>query len=255
MLEAALHEHNSFVTLTYDDEHVPQNLSVDKSEIQLFLKRVRKAGFKVRYYAVGEYGDVSERPHYHLALFGFQSCDFGITRKRTAGCCPQCDRIRDIWGKGQVMLAPLEPQSAAYVCGYVVKKMTKEDDIRLNGRAPEFGMMSLRPGLGLGMIPDVASTLLEHNLDTLPDVPFALQHGTKKWPLGRYLRQNLRKQIGRDKNAPQATLDKLQAELCVMRDTAWRNKEKLSKVYMDQTEGRRIQINARAQRTRKRGTL
>ena len=65
-----------FVTLTYDDNQVPMNDNADlilyKPDLQNFLKRLRKRkdGERIRYFAVGEYGTQSGRPHYHLCLFG-----------------------------------------------------------------------------------------------------------------------------------------------------------------------------------------
>ena len=63
-----------FVTLTYDDEKVPKTASglmtLQKSDLQKFFKRLRKKTHeKISYYAVGEYGDKTQRPHYHIILF------------------------------------------------------------------------------------------------------------------------------------------------------------------------------------------
>lgn len=61
----------SFVTLTYDDSHVPMDNSVSKRDLQLFFKRLRKnSELQFRYYAVGEYGSNTNRPHYHAIIFG-----------------------------------------------------------------------------------------------------------------------------------------------------------------------------------------
>ena len=72
ILEAKEHLFSSFVTLTYDDEHMPKDGSLCKKHLQQFIRRLRKALYprKIRYYAVGEYGDKSWRPHYHLIVFG-----------------------------------------------------------------------------------------------------------------------------------------------------------------------------------------
>lgn len=84
--------------------------------------------------------------------------------------------------------------------------------------------MSLKPGIGADFVPEIASTLLQHNLEArLDDVPAALQHGKRQLPLGRYLRRKLREQIGRSPDAPQSTLDKVKEDLRPLRETAFDN--------------------------------
>lgn len=103
------------------------------------------------------------------------------------------------------MLGTLEAASAGYVAGYVTKKLTAADDERLLGRHPEFSRMSLRPGIGADFMHDVASTIMQFNLEeaTQGDVPSSLRHGSRTLPLGRYLRRKLRVLVGKEANAPQ----------------------------------------------------
>lgn len=213
MLEAAQHGDNAFVTLTYDDEHLPAGGTLEPKHLQDWFKRFRSliAPIRIRYFAVGEYGDNSFRPHYHAALFGFPSCSWGHTRseRRTRGCCVSCNYVEKSWGMGSIMLGTLEPSSANYVAGYVTKKMTNahDDMVRqwLNGRHPEFARMSLRPGIGCSAMDEVASEFMKFNLDnTQADVPSALRHGKKELPLGKYLRRQLRRRIGREVQTPKA---------------------------------------------------
>lgn len=71
--------------------------------------------------------------------------------------------------------------------------------------------MSNRPGIGAAAVPEIASTLLQYNLDTSqPDVPTCLAHGKRRLPLGRYLRRKLRQQIGKEPNAPTEIREALQ---------------------------------------------
>lgn len=121
------------------------------------------------------------------------------------------------WTFGQVYGGSLETESAQYIAGYVTKKMTKPDDMRLHGRFPEFSRMSNRPGIGADAMHDVASVLLQHNFNEA-DVPAALRHGSRLLPLGRYLRRKLRAYIGREEGAPQEVIDALQAQLSSMWD-------------------------------------
>lgn len=232
MLEAALKSDNAFVTLTYNDDTLPRCKpsttqssdglpTLDPSHLQNFLKRLRWAikPIKIRFYACGEYGDETFRPHYHVALFGFPTCLHGRTRERKgrpdwANCCPQCEMVGNQWRHGDVVLGTLETNSAQYLAGYVTKKMTRHDDPRLDGRYPEFARMSLRPGIGHDFLHDVASTMLTLNLEkTQPDVPSGLRHGSRTLPLGRYLRRKLRLLIGKEANAPQSEIEKYKAEM------------------------------------------
>lgn len=121
-------------------------------------------------------------------------------------------------------LGTVETASAQYVCGYVTKKMTKADDPRLDGRFPEFARMSLKPGIGADAMHEVASTLLQFDLETgMDDVPSSLRHGSRTLPLGNYLTRRLRKLVGKDEAAPQSTLDKVEEELRPMREAAFEN--------------------------------
>lgn len=184
ILETNLHAANTFATLTYNDQHLPDDGSVKPRDLSLWLKRLRKEmSTRIRYYGCGEYGDISKRPHYHLALFGYPSCERGSTRgdylKRGRSCCSACDKIHATWNKGSILLGELNETTAAYIAGYVTKKMTKIDDPRLEGRHPEFSRMSLKPGIGYDMVPEIASTILEYDLETMEDVPTQLQHGKR----------------------------------------------------------------------------
>lgn len=228
MLESTQHPNNTFVSLTYRDDTLPvtsdMSPTLNPRDLQLWLKSFRKAisPSRMRYYAVGEYGDETQRPHYHVAVFGYPNCTYGNSRysKSRQNCCSHCDLIRDTWGRGQVFLGDLSINSAQYIAGYVTKKLTSKNDPRLSGRHPEFGRMSLKPGIGADFMHEVASTLLglEH-FDQ--DVPASLQHGSRKLPLGRYLRRRLRELIGRDKASPPEAIKQLQEELQPLRQAAF----------------------------------
>lgn len=82
--------------------------------------------------------------------------------------------------------------------------------------------MSNRPGLGAGIVDEIASTLMQHRLeDVIEDVPLVLRHGKKIMPLGKYLRRRLRTRIGREANAPQSILDKMEEEVRPLREAAF----------------------------------
>lgn len=206
MLEMHQHSESSFVTLTYNTAHRPVDNSLVPDDLQYWLKRIRKdvSPLHLRFFAVGEYGETSGRPHYHVALFGYPNCLRGQTDVRRARCCTWCDRLSDTWGKGGVLSGQLTAESAQYVVGYVVKKLTRADDPRLEGRRPEFARMSLRPGIGAYFATNIAQGLQRFNLDyTEGDAPVALRHGKKLLPLGRYIRGKVREELYGSKDAPE----------------------------------------------------
>lgn len=232
LLEAGEHGSNSFLTLTYNEENLPHTMNglptLAPEDLRNWLKRIRKAvaPIRLRYYAVGEYGDVSARPHYHLALFGFQSCRNGSTirhrgRTMAAQCCSTCRLVQATWAAGDIESGTLEEASAQYLVGYVLKKMTRYDDGRLYGRMPEFARMSLRPGIGQRAMHDIADVILTLGLDVSEaDVPSALRRGARMWPMGRYLRQQLRLMTGKEINTPDEVLLEAAEKLRPMREAA-----------------------------------
>lgn len=205
-MESLCHSDSAFVTLTYADDTIPHGASLVPVHLSEFVKRLRDrvSPQRIRFYGVGEYGDKSERPHYHVILFGYATCLRGRSAydERRSNCCSQCDRIRDAWGFGNILLGSVTPESVGYVCGYIVKNMRRTDDHRLNGRWPEFSRMSLKPGIGFDALWEVADTLMKYNLDERDeDVPTGARVGSRLNPYGRYLRRKLRELIGRDPKA------------------------------------------------------
>ncbi|QXP07965.1 MAG: replication initiator protein [Arizlama microvirus] len=188
LLETMKHEHSTFLTLTYDDVYLPSGGTLVPRDVQLFIKRLRKAIYpiQIRYFFVGEYGDQTNRPHYHAALFGIHA---GFT-----------EIVKKAWPYGHVMLGDLNSHSAQYIAGYTVKKMTAKDDTRLNGRYPEFARMSLRPGIGALAVDDISKALSNKFGKTLidieGDVPKSLKMGSKSMPLARYIRRKIRERLG-----------------------------------------------------------
>lgn len=197
-LESLCHEENCFVTLTYRDEDLPEGASVRPDHMSSFVKRLRERvkPTRFRFFGVGEYGDESERPHYHLSLFGLSGVTDRIGREvrfyGAAGFISEC------WPYGNVMVAEFNELTAQYVAGYVVKKMTAKEDDRLNGRHPEFARMSLRPGLGAMAMPKIIQQLRDTGQEWIleTDVPRSLKLGKRSIPLGRYLLRKLREEAG-----------------------------------------------------------
>jgi len=151
--EAQLHELNCFVTLTYDDRHLPPGASLVKRDFQNFMRYLRRQhDGKIRFYAAGEYGDQTNRPHYHALLFGIDFADKRPHTKNNQGDQLFTSELLDkIWGKGQCYLGSVTPQSAGYVAKYCIKKVNGQlAASHYQGRQPEFALMSLKPGIGAG---------------------------------------------------------------------------------------------------------
>lgn len=175
VLEAKKYKHNYFVTLTYDDEHLPSNGSLRLEDVQLFMKRLRRKfkTSKIRVVYSGEYGDASLRPHYHLLLFNlplrdcssvFQMYDNLKQRyvnylrpAKSSNELLYSRTIYDLWidGKtyqhlGNISVGKVNYDTAAYVAQYVQKKCNPKmaDTYRRLNLVPEFLHMSNRPGIG-----------------------------------------------------------------------------------------------------------
>lgn len=157
--ESLLHEWSWFVTLTYDQEHVPADLSLSKREWQLFAKRLRKRRGKFRFFATGEYGSVNKRPHFHAVLFGLELRDLKPVEGRKVGGSGELYTSEELvacWGRGFVSVGHVTPESIAYVTKYASKKRGRRApeerfDVETGETwkvEPEFVVMSRRPGLG-----------------------------------------------------------------------------------------------------------
>ena len=170
--EASLYKHNSFLTLTYNDDNLPDGGTLVKEHWQEFMKALRQwrvrtcpgckgegkdcmecESRRIRFYMVGEYGEDKQRPHYHALLFNLDFADkYGIRRSKRhlVYGSPQVEKI---WQKGDIYLGTVTPASAQYVTGYITKAVRgKEDEVKAyyGERLPPFTLMSRRPGIGRG---------------------------------------------------------------------------------------------------------
>lgn len=165
LLEALSHDSKNitFLTFTYDDKSLPSDCSISRRPLQLFFKSLRKAiaPRKIRYYAVGEYGEQSQRPHYHAIIYGLP---------------PEFD-YQKFWHLGFTMAGSFTSDSAQYVAGYVVKKFIKRGDLRKR----EFTAMSLKPAIGLNAALELKKyenhPIFKRALEGSGDVPPGLRHG------------------------------------------------------------------------------
>lgn len=114
-----------FITLTYDDSHYRHHLFPEISEIQKFINRLRKFK-KVRYLAVGELGDKSNRAHYHMILFSEDELDDLSLLKRGDQPLFRSVLLEKCWdNKGFVSVGMCTAASIAYTIGYIVSKDKK----------------------------------------------------------------------------------------------------------------------------------
>lgn len=151
VLEArAFGDNNSFITLTYDPEYMPSDMSLHKEDFQKFMKRLRKnSGKKIRYYMCGEYGELHNRPHFHACLFGYKPDDLYVWSIHDGIKLYRSPFLEKCWPLGFVTVGDVTYESAAYVARYVLKKKTGLiAEEHYNGRLPEYTNMSLKPGIG-----------------------------------------------------------------------------------------------------------
>lgn len=162
MHEAKMHERNCFITLTYDNEHLPSDRSLDVREFQLFMKRLRnRFGDGIRFYHCGEYGELNGRPHYHACLFNFDFEDKTLWKVSNGVRLYVSRSLSEVWGKGFVTVGDVTFESAAYVARYILKKVNGDAAESHYGakidlttgeffdkRKPEYTTMSRRPGIG-----------------------------------------------------------------------------------------------------------
>lgn len=168
MMEAREHEFSWFVTLTYDDLHLPTGARSDpatgevlsfvptlrKRDVQLFMKSLRKAvaPVRIRFFCSGEYGDKTFRPHYHLIVFGLPLDDLKFYKAGSAGqLYYNSPTISKAWDeKGYCVVAPATYETMLYTSRYVTKKLKgfESSFYKANGIEPPFSLMSRKPGIG-----------------------------------------------------------------------------------------------------------
>lgn len=224
-----------FVTLTYDPEHVPHstytdnqglkhsNYTLRKVDLQDFFKRLRRRfdssgdydlpQRRIRYYAAGEYGEMTLRPHYHCIIFGLSFDDVQATPALTPLGDPVTNDLGDpyynsrildaVWSYGLVSCAQMTWRTCAYVARYVTKKWSsgydsKDRNFNLYNFfcvEPEFSIMSLKPGIGseyldywLSVHPDAdAVDILAYSKVSVSD-----QSGGKSVRIPKYIKRKFR---------------------------------------------------------------
>lgn len=158
MHESQMYDGSSFVTLTYDDEHLPDEGGLCYRDFQLFMKRVRKRLGPTRFFMCGEYGEQFSRPHFHAALFGLWFPDLLPYKHLPSGSkIFTSELLSELWGNGFCSVGDVTFESAAYIARYVLKKVGNDVERlgtvdystgALSVKRAEFSQASRRPGLG-----------------------------------------------------------------------------------------------------------
>ena len=202
-LEMQFHKQSSFLTLTYDDDHLPDSASLEKRDYQLFMKRYRKhlatyeQGKKIRYLACGEYGERLGRPHYHALIFGHQFDDLQRIENAPSGEPQyQSETLNQLWGKGRCTIGEANGRTANYIAAYVSKKQTGYKRNEAFGRADldtgEWTEIEA-PGLFMSRMPGIGARFYENfKTDVFPSDELIIKG--KRYPVPPYyyslLKQN-----------------------------------------------------------------
>lgn len=185
MHEASQHHESSFVTLTYDDEHLPKYGSLssdstngdtwqqpkDKHHVSKFIKRLRHETPNLRYYLVGEYGDKSNRAHYHACIFGHAFTKDRVLIRTQPSWLWTSKRLTEVWGLGMVSVGALTFTTAQYVTNYVTKKLTADRRyVRTDTTTGELinlvqpkAYMSRRPAIGRTWLDSYGDRVYDHD--------------------------------------------------------------------------------------------
>lgn len=146
----------NFITLTYDENHVPIadfTPTLNKPDLSGFIKRLKKrqsyllqtkymdldqTKWKLRYFACGEYGTKTDRPHYHIIMFNL---------------LPELlEKIGEVWTDGQIQVERKIGKGAiAYTAKYVMKRQKDVDD---DTKEKPFTLTSRNPFLGYQYVSD-----------------------------------------------------------------------------------------------------
>lgn len=203
-------DNSLFVTLTYDDDHIPCMLSdgsgkivrgaesgnkfgmiggtLQKKDIQDWLKRLRRTvdynydhPDPIRYYLAGEYGSNTHRPHYHVCLFGLPDDLAPIGVNKLGNPLYQSELINETWANGHTVVGKLNASTAAYTARYTLKKAQGQDHIFNDslGINREFNTMSRKPGIGVNYFNAHADEIYEHDEIILPAVSKDKPHVVK----------------------------------------------------------------------------
>ncbi len=131
--ENQMHSESMFITLTYNDENLPIDESLNLKHTQNFIRALRQKIHpqKIRFYIAGEYGEESRRPHYHAIIFGYRFGDLELWKHDDTPLYTS-ETLSNIWNKGFCSIGEVNQTTAQYVAKYVTKKINF-----IEGKSPE----------------------------------------------------------------------------------------------------------------------
>lgn len=187
--ESKMHEDNCFLTLTYEDKHLPKHGSLDPSQFSQFVKSYRNKlkrdgkNADIKFFGCGEYGDQTQRPHYHILIFGHSPTDKVIhSRSKNEESLYTSKWLSSLWKRGHAIIGDVSYQSAGYVARYSLKKRFGVGaKLHYGKKIPEFLRMSRggRNGHGIGY-----EYFHKFYTDFIPN-DYCIINGKKK-PIPRY---------------------------------------------------------------------
>lgn len=168
-LEAQMHDQNSWLTLTYAPGNEPPGESVNRRDLDLFMKRLRKRyGTGISHLSCGEYGDRTGRMHYHVCLFGHDFGDKYPWQKTGVGTLYRSDALEEIWTEGHAIVGEVNFDTIAYTARYITKKITGDKaEQHYQGKEPEFLSMSRKPAVGLRFVEEYADDIYPKDFVTI----------------------------------------------------------------------------------------
>lgn len=190
-----------FVTLTYDNEHLPSDHGLRHLHFQKFIRKLRKSLARpVRYFMCGEYGQATPennfiaRPHFHAIIFGYRPTDLKLVSIRNETRNYTSESFAKYWPHGGHEIGYVSYKNAGYVARYTLKKQKEFDNfidpetgeiLYEKVRAP-YIRMSLKPGIGFTWYEKYKEDLWTNDIAITPD--------GRETPVPRYYRTLLQRQ-------------------------------------------------------------
>lgn len=134
MREAYYWKEKIFLTLTYNESNVPNELK--PIHLSNFIKRIRKnTDLKIKYFGVGEYGTKYHRPHYHILVFGIGTKNYEV--------------LKNCWNMGFIKVGEFNEKTVTYCVSYILDKNKSIESSKWDGVVKQPPFLRVSKGLGL----------------------------------------------------------------------------------------------------------